>query len=72
MSNAILNYVTHAGVKEVPIASLIPKKIYVFFSHTIKGQKHNMPLLDEILSKVYVILHLNAFTSINAYSRTFA
>ena len=33
------------GVKEVPPEELIPGKAYLFFSHTIKGQAYNMPLL---------------------------
>lgn len=39
------------GVKEVPIPDLIPNKPFVFFSHTIKGQNYNMPLLKSILDK---------------------
>ncbi len=39
------------GVKEVPIKDLIPNKPFVFFSHTIKGQSYNMPLLQSILDK---------------------
>lgn len=40
------------GVKQVPIDSLINGKTYCFFSHTIKAQEANMPLLDAILEKV--------------------
>lgn len=39
------------GIKEVPIADLIPNKTYLFFSHTIKKQAHNRKLLREILAK---------------------
>jgi saccharopine dehydrogenase (NAD+, L-lysine forming) len=39
------------GVKEVPIASLIADKTYLFFSHTIKKQPYNRKLLQEILQK---------------------
>lgn len=39
------------GVKQVPIDALIPDKTYCFFSHTIKAQESNMPLLDAILEK---------------------
>ena len=39
------------GVKEAPINDLIPNKPFVFFSHTIKGQNYNMPLLQAILDK---------------------
>ncbi|XP_025907456.1 alpha-aminoadipic semialdehyde synthase, mitochondrial [Nothoprocta perdicaria] len=37
------------GVKRPPEDKLIPQKNYAFFSHTIKAQEANMPLLDEIL-----------------------
>ncbi|GGD99098.1 NAD(P)-dependent oxidoreductase [Planktosalinus lacus] len=39
------------GVKEVPIAALIPHKKYFFFSHTIKKQPYNRDLLRAILDK---------------------
>jgi alpha-aminoadipic semialdehyde synthase len=39
------------AVKEVPIPLLLEDKAYMFFSHTIKAQPVNMPLLDEILKK---------------------
>ncbi|XP_045113722.1 alpha-aminoadipic semialdehyde synthase, mitochondrial-like isoform X2 [Portunus trituberculatus] len=39
------------GVKQVPIDQLTANKTYCFFSHTIKGQEANMPLLDAILEK---------------------
>lgn len=39
------------GVKQVPVDQLIPSKTYCFFSHTIKAQETNMPLLDGILEK---------------------
>ncbi|KAI7832971.1 mitochondrial alpha-aminoadipic semialdehyde synthase [Kickxella alabastrina] len=37
------------GIKEVPIAKLIPEKTYVIFSHTHKGQSYNMPSLRAFL-----------------------
>ena len=40
------------GVKQVPIDLLLPDKSYAFFSHTIKAQEANMPLLDAMLAKV--------------------
>lgn len=40
------------GVKQVPIDTLLKDKTYAFFSHTIKAQEVNMPLLDAILEKV--------------------
>jgi alpha-aminoadipic semialdehyde synthase len=37
------------AIKEIPLTMFQPGKIYVFFSHTIKGQAHNMPMLRKIL-----------------------
>ncbi|UCG17108.1 MAG: hypothetical protein JSV19_03565 [Phycisphaerales bacterium] len=37
------------GVKEIPVERLEPKKTYVFFSHVIKGQAHNMPMLKRMM-----------------------
>ncbi len=37
------------GLKEVPIDRLHPNTPHLFFSHTIKGQSYNMPLLKRIL-----------------------
>lgn len=44
------------GVKRPPEDKLIPKKNYAFFSHTIKAQEANMPLLDEILRQVNCVI----------------
>ncbi|MCD6177599.1 MAG: hypothetical protein J7K29_07160 [Candidatus Cloacimonetes bacterium] len=44
------------GVKEIPIKSLIPGKPHLFFSHTIKGQDYNMPLLQKILDDNITLL----------------
>lgn len=40
------------GVKQVPVDQLYPNKTYCFFSHTIKGQEANMPLLDACIERV--------------------
>lgn len=37
------------GVKEIPLEKLLQGKTYLFFSHTIKGQSDNMPLLQRII-----------------------
>jgi alanine dehydrogenase len=39
------------GVKEVPVAMLIPGKSYMFFSHTFKKQPYNAKLLKAILDR---------------------
>ncbi len=37
------------GIKEMPMDRLHPGKPHLFFSHTIKGQEYNIPLLRKIL-----------------------
>jgi len=37
------------GVKEIPLERLEAGKVYVFFSHVIKGQRENTPLLRRLL-----------------------
>jgi len=37
------------GVKEIPESFFLPNKTYVFFSHVIKGQSYNMPMLQKML-----------------------
>jgi len=37
------------GIKEVPPGDIIPRKKYLFFSHTCKQQPHNQKLLQSIL-----------------------
>ena len=44
------------GVKEIPLDALIPGKPHFFFSHVIKGQDYNMPLLQKILDEKITLL----------------
>jgi alanine dehydrogenase len=37
------------AVKEIPIGLLKGGKVYLYFSHTIKGQPYNMPMLQHLL-----------------------
>lgn len=37
------------GVKEIPEHLFLEGRTYVFFSHVIKGQKHNMPMLRKMM-----------------------
>ncbi|MDR0604656.1 MAG: hypothetical protein LBG80_10175 [Bacteroidales bacterium] len=37
------------GVKEIPVRDLRQNKVYIFFSHVIKGQSYNMPLLQKMI-----------------------
>jgi len=38
------------AVKEIPLDVFEQGKTYIFFSHTIKGQHHNMPMLKQMMS----------------------
>lgn len=44
------------GIKEVPKESLIPNKIYLFFSHTKKQQLWNQPLFQEIIKRKITLI----------------
>ena len=37
------------GVKEMPLSFFLPGKTYVYFSHVIKGQLYNMPMLQHLM-----------------------
>ncbi|MFH1196946.1 MAG: bifunctional lysine ketoglutarate reductase /saccharopine dehydrogenase family protein [bacterium] len=39
------------AVKEIPIESIHPERAYIFFSHVIKGQRYNMPMLRKLLEQ---------------------
>ena len=38
------------GLKEIPSDQLAPNKTYVFFSHVIKGQPYNLPMLKQMMA----------------------
>jgi saccharopine dehydrogenase (NAD+, L-lysine forming) len=44
------------GIKEVPVADLIPGKIYLFFSHTRKQQPANREMFRRILEKKITLI----------------
>lgn len=48
------------GIKEVQIKDLIADKTYLFFSHTLKKQRHNRKLLQEILKKNITLIDYEA------------
>ncbi len=39
------------GVKEIPSDKLLEQQTYLYFSHVIKGQPQNMPMLQQILDR---------------------
>jgi len=51
------------GVKEVPIAELLPGKTYLFFSHTVKKQPHNQALLQAVLRKHITLVDYELLTN---------
>lgn len=53
------------GVKEVPVDWLIPEKNYLFFSHTIKKQPYNRPLLLAALSRKIRLMDYEVLTNEN-------
>jgi saccharopine dehydrogenase (NAD+, L-lysine-forming) len=52
-------------IKEMPPAKLIPNKKYLFFSHTIKKQAHNKPLIEAILEKKIELIDFECLTDKN-------
>jgi hypothetical protein len=50
------------GIKEVPKADLIPGKKYFFFSHTIKKQAHNKPLMHELIARKIQLIDYECLT----------
>jgi len=51
------------GVKEIPIEKLLDNKTYIFFSHTIKGQKEGMPLLKKIIESSSTLIDYEKITN---------
>jgi len=50
------------GVKEMPIDFFEDNKTYLFFSHTIKGQDYNMPLLKRMIEKKVNLIEYERIT----------
>src|SRR5678815_4547104 len=44
------------GIKEVPVAMLVPGKTYFIFSHTKKLQPHNRILLQQVIEKKITLI----------------
>ena len=44
------------GIKEIPVAQLIPKKTYLFFSHTKKAQTYNQSLFHAMMDKEITLI----------------
>ena len=62
VSDSVNNCDVLMGIKEVPVDQLIPNKVYLFFSHTIKKQPYNKKLLQEILKKKIRLIDYETLT----------
>ena len=51
------------GIKEIPLGWFRPGGAYLFFSHTIKGQSFNMPLLREMMDKGCTLMDYECVTN---------
>ncbi len=51
------------GVKEMPMDFFEFQKTYIFFSHTIKGQSYNMPLLKRMMEKEINLIDYEKITN---------
>jgi saccharopine dehydrogenase (NAD+, L-lysine-forming) len=50
------------GIKEVPVHDIIPGKVYAYFSHTIKGQPHNMRMLEKLVERKCTLIDYEKVT----------
>lgn len=51
VTNSLADCPVIFGVKEMPISFFEEGKTYIFFSHVIKGQPYNMPMLRAMMEK---------------------
>ncbi len=51
------------AIKEIPIKHIESNKAYIFFSHVIKGQKHNMPMLKHIIESKATLIDYEKVTN---------
>ena len=50
------------GVKEIPVNKILHNKVYAYFSHTIKRQKENMPMLRKIIESKSTLIDYEKIT----------
>ena len=50
------------GIKEVPVEKLLDGRVYLFFSHTAKGQADNMPMLRTLLEQGCTLIDYEMIT----------
>ena len=52
------------GIKEIPIDDLKAEKVYLFFSHVIKGQAYNMPMLQKMMALGNTLIDYERITDV--------
>ncbi|MBN1349015.1 hypothetical protein JXJ21_06375 [candidate division KSB1 bacterium] len=53
------------GIKEIPVEKIESNKVYVYFSHTVKGQSVNMPALKKIVDSGSTLIDYEKITDEN-------
>ncbi|MDH5629310.1 MAG: alanine dehydrogenase [Gammaproteobacteria bacterium] len=59
------------GIKEPPVDSIQPNQVHLAFSHTIKGQTYNMPLLQKFIDQKATLIDYEPIVDSNG-KRTIA
>ncbi len=59
------------AVKEIPPSLLLSDKIYLFFSHTIKGQPYNMPMLQQLIDSKSTLIDYECIADENGKRQVF-
>lgn len=59
------------GVKEIPEEKIIDGKVYLFFSHTIKGQQENMPMLQRLMDSGSTLIDYEKITDAQGRRKVF-
>jgi saccharopine dehydrogenase (NAD+, L-lysine-forming) len=53
------------AIKEIPAQALLPGKVYVYFSHTKKGQSYNMPMLQKVIDQKSTLIDYELIADAN-------
>ncbi len=59
------------GVKEIPEEKILDNKVYLYFSHTIKGQQENMPMLQRIIDSGSTLIDYEKITDAQGRRKVF-
>lgn len=59
------------GVKEIPEEKILKDKVYLYFSHTIKGQSENMSMLKRIMDSGSTLIDYEKITDAEGRRKVF-